>query len=421
MNTRSMEDRNRCIDTLFVIGNGFDIWQGLGTSYNEFREYYLTHRDQILKRLHIKKRQIVCSSGKVIELSDVELVYGDPFHPKELDKEFWGNFETSLSEIDTERLNLFFDKDRKGLRAMEKSIRNAKRILTEAFCGWIASLTITKQKSEYDFGSNCVFINFNYTDTLEKRFGVSSNLIYHIHGEASDKKSIIFGHSKHPQLPEPFLYRIGGRYRGLYFVDRLLYETDKHVQDNIQSLCMFLALSGASCESIKNIYILGQSMSLPDLEYFAFLASATSTKENAKKESESASADEEQNALDELFLNLQYTVDRVGYGLDEDEIDEEELKAIERRRISEQEDRSSQYQNLFYKMLKKRQKKKALDMDGDRCLPDKRIEDAKWIISYHGDKSRIWIEKVMETLGCSNYQLYPTIDECIAQYKVCVK
>ena len=60
-------------------------------------------------------------------------------------------------------------------------------------------------------------------------------------------------------------------------------------------------------------------------------------------------------------------------------------------------------------------------MDDDSCLPDKRIEDAKWIISYHGDNSKVWIEKVMETVGCSNYQLYPTIDECIAQYKVCVK
>lgn len=68
-----------------------------------------------------------------------------------------------------------------------------------------------------------MFINFNYTDTLHKCMGVKEEFEYHIHGEAGDSKSIIFGHNDHPQEPEERLERLGGRFRGLYYVDNILY------------------------------------------------------------------------------------------------------------------------------------------------------------------------------------------------------
>lgn len=120
----------------------------------------------------------------------------------------------------------------------------------------IASISITKEDAGYQFGDNCVFINFNYTDTLRKRFGVDEMREFHIHGEATDKKSIVFGHNRHPQEPETLLATMGGRFWGLHLVDEILYETDKHCQDNIQILCMFLAMNGVMCEEIKDIYVL---------------------------------------------------------------------------------------------------------------------------------------------------------------------
>ena len=156
-------------DTLVIIGNGFDRWQGLDTSYSAFRKHYLHHRDEIMKKLHIKKRKVIYSTDHIEEFSDVELVYGDPFQPNELDEIFWGDFESSLNKIDDQKLNLFFGKEQSELKEMSRSIRNAKKILTTAFCDWIASLEINQQNQEYKFGDNCVFINFNYTDTLVKR------------------------------------------------------------------------------------------------------------------------------------------------------------------------------------------------------------------------------------------------------------
>lgn len=48
---------------------------------------------------------------------------------------------------------------------------------------------------------------------------------------------------------------------------------------------------------------------------------------------------------------------------------------------------------------------------------DKRVQNAKWHISYFNDKDKEQIEKVMKRAGCTNYQLYQSLDECIESFK----
>ena len=49
---------------LFLIGNGFDRWQGLPTSYGDFRQYYFAHILEITKELRIKTE--VDDAGRLI-------------------------------------------------------------------------------------------------------------------------------------------------------------------------------------------------------------------------------------------------------------------------------------------------------------------------------------------------------------------
>lgn len=400
-------------DTLVIIGNGFDIWQGIPTSYNQFQKYYLLHRDEIMKRLRIKKKVLQDEAGQKISISDVELIYGNPFEPGRLSDQFWNTFETSLNQIDAEQLNLFFGKDQKGLREMRKSIRDAGRIMREAFCNWIGEITIDNKGAGFRFSDNCLFINFNYTDTLQKRFKVKEENEYHIHGEAADKNSIIFGHSAHPQLPEERLYQFGGRFRGLYFVEEILYETDKHVQDNIQSLCMFLAMHGVMAEEIKNIYVLGHSMGITDIEYFAFLANAT--KAYNPKESDDEENDENYCPIDELHNRLQYVVNYVGYQLEHESLDTEHIEAVARKYSEEQAERNQEFQEMFFKLVGKTSKKDQ-DRSAKKTFP--RIDDVTWHISYYSDRDKQWIETLLKELGCKKAELYPTIDECLAEFKL---
>lgn len=400
-------------DTLIIIGNGFDRWQGLDTGYGDFQKYYLLHRDEIMKKLRIKKSKITYGDGSIKELSDVELIYGDPFSPKELSENFWWDFESSLSKVDDQQLNLFFGKKRGDLKNLERSINNAKKILTTAFCDWISSLKIKEQKPEYKFGDNCVFINFNYTDTLIKRFGISPHNEYHIHGQATDPSSIVFGHSSHPEYPMAELYRFGGRFRGAFFVDRLLYETDKHIQDNIQMLSLFLALHSVKPENIKHVYVLGHSMSPVDIEYFLFLIRAT-TSDNIIKSS--SLGNDRADPLQDKMSQTEYILSLRDRTFGEKASDDRQIYAVQRRFWAEQEERNKAVDKILFRKYGKKRKMAVSQPYGTH--PTQRSEDAKWHISCHSDKDKIWVEAVMKEFRCVNYFTYKTIDECISTFKI---
>ncbi len=405
-NKETKLEKKHHIDILVIVGNGFDIWQGLDTRYSNFYEYYDEHKKRILKKLHLKEHTIIDEHGKKLFISDVDIVYGDPFKPGNLGKTFWNKFEDSLGEIDAETLNMYFGKDKSGLRKMKRCIKNANRILQEAFCSWIASIENKNKNTDYQFGENCVFINFNYTDTLFTSFGVNPSNDFHIHGEANDKKSIVFGHSSHPEMPEPMLYKLGGRFRGLFHVDNILYETDKHVQDNIHLLIVFLALKGIMCEDIKNIYVLGHSFGQADIEYFEFLNRATKLK-NITDDIMTGDCEEDSGTyLDEIQDRIQYKINKYGYGK---EINKQAEISAQRRFAEEQNERNEAFEKEFYKLIKK-------DMLTDEVEDMKispRAENATWHISYFSDEDKTNIEKTLNQIGCEDYCLYPSIDECL--------
>lgn len=446
-------------DTLVIIGNGFDIWQGIGTSYADFKNYYLKNRDAIKKRLHIKDSEypIYNSEWEPIgtrALGDVELVYGDPFSHEELDDAFWGDVETSLGGIDSFALNLYFGKSRKGLKSLRKSLRRAKKIMNRAFRDWVASKEITETDPVFNFGENCLFVNFNYTNTLERRFGIDKRDVLHIHGKAADEDSIVFGHSCHPQYAEPVLAKMGGRFRGLYLVENLLYETDKHVWDNIFDLQIFLSLHGVSAQDIKHIYVLGHSMGLVDMAYFLYLIDATRVKSSESHNSKHGfDADtakglaqlDDSDPLEELNNRIQYSIKC--YGADptlDNTITEEEYLSTQRRFRIEQAERDARKEKLFLNRLEKATKRskknnwaRAHDskhsnptvqntLSIDKLSPETssamplqaekkttREADALWHISCFSEQDHKQVETVMDLAEFENYRLYKTIDECL--------
>ena len=311
------------MDTLIIIGNGFDIWQGLDTSYSQFQTYYLEHRDEILKKLKLKKYKVTNTAGATEYLSDVELVYGDPFKPGELKKEFWYTFEASLDRVDSERLNAFYGKTNKQLYRLQTSVENAQAILREAFSEWIRTIHVEKKKSGYTFGDHCYCINFNYTDTVAKRFGAPKEC--HIHGVQNDGEDLIFGHASHPQRPVEELAQFGGRFLGLYLVECLLYETDKHVHENIQFMRVDLASDGVRLDKIKDIYVLGHSFGPADFEYFQYLADETSVKGTKNRQPKMTVPIE---SMDELHSRIQYAIHRYG---EHSPVSDEETAAMARR------------------------------------------------------------------------------------------
>lgn len=152
---------------------------------------------------------------------------------------FWWNFETAMDKIDDQQINYFFGRD--GVKNIKKCAENAQKILKEMFRDWVATIDISEEISKYAFGDNVLFVNFNYTETLLKRFDVKAVNEFHIHGEAKDKDSIIVGHATHPEYPyEPLrLFKNKPRMGRIVLYRRFLYNSDKHIEDNYMKLQMF--------------------------------------------------------------------------------------------------------------------------------------------------------------------------------------
>lgn len=197
---------------------------------------------------------------------------------------------------------------------------------------------------------------------------------------------------------------------GLFYVDKILYETDKHCQDNIQMLCMFLAMHTVMCEEVKHIYVLGHSMGPADIEYFDFLVRSTQIPKSSQNFVQETKM--QMDPMEDLYNRIQYVVESVGY--QNGDVKEQYWDAMWRKLAQEQEERNVMFRQDFMRMLHK----KSVGGIGEECPELKtRTEDAKWHISYHSDKDKEWIDGLMRRLGCTNYELYHDIEGCIEEYK----
>lgn len=454
------------IDTLVIIGNGFDIWQNLNTNYFQFKQYLLSHLDEILEALQIRRIKVTGMQGEK-RITPVEIIYGKSLELDELEDDFWKFFEFSLGQIDAQYLNLFFDKEEEDLEWMLEMVEDARRIFVKAFNGWVGTLNVEDDESfaefkrehgleNFRFGDNCFFINFNYTETLEKRFHVDEDRVFHIHGKYQDE-DVIFGHALHPQEPQHELQQFGGRFGGLYHIETLLYETDKHVQDHIMELIFDLTTSAVDASQIKDIYVLGHSLGEADLEYFDFLMDSVCPHRGDSyktffqdriyydrrewNEKKLRKVLKKGDSMDEIHLRLQYTIKQYGYRIPgagyqnygyqyDEEILPEEIAAVRKKYGIEQTMANMQLEQQFFSLMEetwgeavpmrgkpkgvhipKHLKREPLRDDARNVL--QRERDVQWHISCFSEQDRKWAQEVMEGLGCKNYQLVSTIDECI--------
>lgn len=397
------------IDTLFIIGNGFDLWQGLPTRYAEFAKYYAINRDRIVNDLRLKLYHSD-NDGNSCVISDVELIYGDPFEPRELSDDFWNCFELSLAQIDSEKINFYFGKDKKGLKRLRKSVQNARKILECAFAEWLKSVKLDVIVHKGVFGDNCVFINFNYTDTLEQFFDVDPDNVFHIHGQLyDDDDPIVFGHNQHPQPAEESLKQFGGRFEGLFHIDELLYETDKHVDEHICELKLFFSLRGVMPDDIKRVYVLGHSMGLVDFEYFAYLLNnfRVYSGEETIEKLEDEKLIEKVLSDEDLQGRIQYITDTIGYSKEERDVEVICVEAMERLR--ELNRRAIENTYLFEIFGEE-------DLDSKLDYKSNRGDDAIWHVSCYGDKDEKWKREFFSQFDYTKFILHDGIDECLDDY-----
>ncbi len=175
----------------FIIGNGFDLHHSFKTSWSNFENFY---------------RKDDSESYQLLE---------DVFHP-DRDGDAWKDIETSLAngnfeliyEEAQQSLSTDEDRDRRwhDWQANVLSLISKFEATKTSLDVWIANIEekikLSQSRQYFNFGSDDVFLTFNYTSTLETLYKVDPQRVLHIHGNRVFK-SKIFGHSQLATHIEP--------------------------------------------------------------------------------------------------------------------------------------------------------------------------------------------------------------------------
>jgi len=177
-------------ETLYIIGNGFDLHHGIASKYADFKTYLAKHDRDLLYALE--------------QLYDCDDIWGD-FEQNLLtiSRETFMNYISPLfptNEVDHEDFTyaeLYFSQDSAG-ELVDELTANLKK----HFHQWIRTLTLPAgyEKRLLRLDPNALYLSFNYTDFLDTTYGVLTHQICYLHGQKSDKTgSIILGHGESPE------------------------------------------------------------------------------------------------------------------------------------------------------------------------------------------------------------------------------
>jgi len=271
---------------LYIIGNGFDIYHGLDTRYQSFAKF-LSQADSEVYDLILNYYGLPDISEEPVS----DEVYAA-----------WATFEHSLSDLDYEQVledhsgsiaNLasedFRDRDWHTYQIdMELIIEKLTKRLISIFNQFILNVQYpdSMDDKQLKFIPKSQFLNFNYTDTLQRYYGVDSKEICYIHEKSTkDDCKIILGHGTNPSKyevkdPEPperlneeeleqWREYMSDQYDYSYesAKDEILSYYTKAFKNTISIIEKNINFF-ESLNYVENIYVLGHSISQVDIKYF---------------------------------------------------------------------------------------------------------------------------------------------------------
>lgn len=156
---------------LYICGNGFDQHHKLPTSYWDYKEFLEEYHPHIFKEYdnfpHLNE------STKQSRWSDIEsalcIDYEDLF-----DQAIQYYYPDLSSESDSRWYDLEID--------IDSLTRFINDFTGRCFFEWLMKVEHMEAIPDLEFGKESIFINFNYTSTLQRLYNISETAILHIHG-----------------------------------------------------------------------------------------------------------------------------------------------------------------------------------------------------------------------------------------------
>ena len=242
---------------LYIIGNGFDKSHNLPTGYDDFHQFIVGN------------------------YTDLENLFEEYFQLKTNEKYLWSDFENDLgtynwSSFYNEKNNIdVLDENFRPsfTYGLEDELRQETEELVDeikdAFENWLNQIDLEQIDKKIDFESNAIFLNFNYTLTLEEVYKIPCERIFHIHGDVNNTpNSLIFGHNKELE-EEPEIDENGDSNRTMFTDSQNAAKYpycafQKPVNEVISENKTFFE----SLRDIEEVVIWGHSLNQIDIPYF---------------------------------------------------------------------------------------------------------------------------------------------------------
>ena len=241
------------INTLYIIGNGFDLAHGMATRYGDFRKWLI-------------------KNGRIDVIQELQSAFPSR---KENNYLLWSDFEKALGRYDIDKVINWSWEDLCITVYSDSSrlIRNSDfflnpqliDILSEAFTAWIRSIPLANTPIDFNPKQEAYYLTFNYTDTLEVLYDIPNSLILHIHGRASQKEKLIVGHNREID-PSDYCDNNSGMRENNERMQRLtdMNNLRKPYHDIIDHNSAFFH----NLNYVHDIQIIGHSCAEVDLPYF---------------------------------------------------------------------------------------------------------------------------------------------------------
>ena len=248
-------------NTLFIIGNGFDLYHGALSKYKHFccwlnlngKENFVAEMQQVFYKL----------DGKVDSL--------------------WSNFEEALGCYDIDKIYRYYYKNPDDLLGVNKyeiaankvadSVRRLCNKIRPEMKKWASQISLKDIEQKFELSPQSWYFTFNYTKILESIYDIPAVHICHIHGSIDDSEEIITGPDQNFIRPN-YNAQSDEEERAKEKIRDILsayYKDHKKQIDKNETF--FLSLP-----EIKHIVVIGHSLADIDLGYFGEIVSMSGPK-----------------------------------------------------------------------------------------------------------------------------------------------
>lgn len=276
-----MKEQEYCLRTLYIIGNGFDLHHQLQTSYDQFGVFLKSNNSELYDSL-------------------VEFLYLPDISNKNYSStNLWSDFEADLSNLDGKEVlekfsdyaaDMSSDDYYRDIGAIQREVEWFVDKITSGLFGDFQEFIHQVEYPDHelvgilDIDRNAVFLNFNYTNTLENYYDIPEANILYIHGNIEKGDIPILGHGIEPleleskvvTIPENLSDEDRERYEdhmndqydlsydlGEEEVDKYYRKSFKDTEEIIFENSLFFS----ELDEIEKVIILGHSLAEVDRDY----------------------------------------------------------------------------------------------------------------------------------------------------------